>query len=80
MKKLMQLFPLCAVLTLAACSTRVSGPLTGREYDVNVGCTDDMKQYAKDREAAMQDKSMGTDEKASDCVPGDRSRDIRGNY
>lgn len=49
----MRLFILSLGLLLVACSTRVTGLVTGREYNLDVGCTDDMQAYAREREQVV---------------------------
>lgn len=41
-------------MNLWACSTTVKGPITRKQYQLDVGCTDDMAAYRRAREEAMQ--------------------------
>ncbi|MDQ1363817.1 MAG: hypothetical protein QG652_1679 [Pseudomonadota bacterium] len=45
---------------LAACSTTVTGPITGREYNFDIGCTDNMQAYERDREEVVGKKADDT--------------------
>ncbi len=56
----MRLFMILAGLLLAACSTTVTGPVTGKQYNLDVGCTDDMKRYWQEREAVMGETAETT--------------------
>ena len=47
----MRLFIILTVLLLAACSTTVTGPVTGKQYNLDIGCTDNMQDYQRQREA-----------------------------
>ena len=38
-----------ALLMLTACSTTVTGPITKNKYNLDVGCTDDMRDYKRVR-------------------------------
>jgi len=50
---------LCVVmLTLiftVACSTTVTGPITKSKYNLDIGCTDDMRDYHRAREQAVEE-------------------------
>ena len=52
---------LFAVLTVAACSTTVTGPVTGNKYNLDVGCTDDMRTYREQREIVIDGKETELD-------------------
>mgnify|MGYP006909081982 CR=1 FL=1 len=81
MNKLMRLSPLLCVLFLVACSTSVRGPMSGKKYEVNVGCTDDMKRYEKQREEAIDGKpEQSPPPLPPECVPVEESRDLQRTY
>lgn len=44
---------LFASVFLMACSTTVTGPITKNKYNIDVGCTDDMRDYQKTREEVV---------------------------
>lgn len=43
------------VLTMTACSTTMTGPVTGNKYNLDVGCTEDMRAYREERRKTMDD-------------------------
>lgn len=47
----MRIFWIMTVLLLTGCSTTVTGPITGRGYNLEIGCTDNMQAYTREREA-----------------------------
>ncbi|TNF32692.1 MAG: hypothetical protein EP315_09295 [Gammaproteobacteria bacterium] len=65
----MRLLPLLVpVLLLSACSTTVKGPITKRVYDVNVGCTEDMKRYHEERQQVV-DEAKDKPQESFECPP-----------
>ena len=67
------LFLLIPFILLGACSTTVKGPITKRTYDINVGCTDDMKRYSEERKEVVVDKKQDTSEPVSfECPPEEK--------
>lgn len=53
----MRLLIIVTLLLLAACSTQVTGPITGKHYNLDIGCTDNMKNYQREREAVVGEKT-----------------------
>ena len=53
----------------AACSTTVTGPITKNKYNLDVGCTDNMRDYHRAREQAISNniKKSQTDKVKLDC-------------
>jgi hypothetical protein len=49
----MQKLWITTIFLLSACSTTVTGPITGRQYHVDVGCTENMQAYQREREAVV---------------------------
>jgi hypothetical protein len=43
------------VLSINACSTTVTGPVTGNKYNLDVGCTEDMQTYREQRNNTIKD-------------------------
>lgn len=56
----MHLFIILTMLLLAACSTTVTGPVTGKQYQLDIGCTENMQAYERDREAVVGKKTDTT--------------------
>ena len=56
----MRIFWLMMIFLLSACSTTATGPITGRQYNIDVGCTDNMKAYTREREAVVGTKTETT--------------------
>jgi hypothetical protein len=54
-------------LIMAACSSTVTGPITGKKYSVDVGGTNDMRQYRDDRKEVMDDKCKNSQKLEEDC-------------
>jgi len=54
MPRIQSLLLLCLVSGLFACSTTAKGPVTNREYKVQVGGWQDMDEYKHAREHAME--------------------------
>ena len=66
-------FFLVSILFLGACSTTVKGPVTKRIYDINVGCTDDMKRYTEERQKLVGDKKQQTTDPVEfECPPEEK--------
>ena len=42
-------------LSMNACSTTVTGPVTGNKYNLDVGCTEDMQSYREQRKDIIDD-------------------------
>jgi len=64
----LQNFPVLLLLSamLAACSTTAKGPVTQREYKVQVGGWQDMDEYNRLRDKAVQEKER-TEDDVIDC-------------
>lgn len=56
------------VLVLAACGPTVTGPITGSKYSVDIGGTDDMRQYRDDRKEAIDAKCTNSQNVEEDCL------------
>ena len=52
----MRLFIILTMLLLVACSTTVKGPITGKQYNLDIGCTENMQAYEREREAVVGTK------------------------
>jgi outer membrane biogenesis lipoprotein LolB len=70
MSKLRYLFLVLAMLLLAACSTTVTGPITGKNYNLDIGCTDDMQAYKREREEAVGKDAAAKPVAADSECPG----------
>ena len=57
---------LLAVLIVAACSTTITGPVTGNKYNLDVGCTDDMQTYREQRKDIIDGEQKRLDNER-DC-------------
>ena len=66
--KILLIFIFMAILT--ACSTTAKGPITNREYKVQVGGWQDMDEYNKARDIAVEQKEPAKED-VQDCVPID---------
>ena len=66
MRCIQGLFLLCTVISLTACSTTGKGPITNKEYKVQVGGWQDMDEYNRVRDQAVDDKSR-TEDDVIDC-------------
>lgn len=67
------LFLLIPLLLQNACSTTVKGPITKRSYDINVGCTDDMKRYTEERQKLVEEtKQEATEPVEFECPPEEK--------
>ena len=53
----MRLFLITILFMVVGCSTTVTGPITGRQYDLNLGCTDNMQNYKREREQVVEKES-----------------------
>lgn len=53
MKKITLL--LFIALNMNACSTTVTGPVTGNKYNLDIGCTEDMQSYREQRKKTIED-------------------------
>ena len=42
-----------SLLFITACSTTVTGPISKKKYNLDVGCTYDMQEYKKEREEVL---------------------------
>jgi len=51
---------LLLTLTVIACSTTFTGPVSGKKYNLDVGCTEDMQLYREQRKSVI-------DEIGQDC-------------
>jgi hypothetical protein len=55
--------------------------VSGKKYEVNVGCTEDMKRYEKQREEAIDGKpEQSPPPLPPECVPVEESRDLQRTY
>jgi hypothetical protein len=52
---------------VSACSSTVTGPVSGSKYNLNVGCTDDMQQYREEREKVVEKKKQEKIKVELDC-------------
>ena len=59
------------VINMLACSAQVTGPVSGRQYDVELGCSEDMQAYKKEREAVTGRKKTKIEARDIDleCPP-----------
>lgn len=57
---------LLAVLIMAACSTTITGPVTGNKYNLDVSCTDDMQTYREQRKDIIDGEQIRLDNER-DC-------------
>ncbi len=73
MNKLMRIGCSLVCLNLLACSTQVTGPVSGRKYHVEVGCTEDMKRYREQREQVVGEapRKLTTKDIMRECSPDD---------
>ena len=78
MLRLQSLLILCLLVALGACSTTAKGPVTNREYKVQMGGWQDMDEYNRVREKVVQDKSR-TEDDVIDCNVVDCPEMIRKN-
>ena len=69
---------LCVVSLLSACSTTAKGPITNREYKVQVGGWQDMDEYNHLRDHAVKQTDVDEDE-VVDCNVVDCPEMIRQN-
>ena len=76
MPRLQNLFLLCLLAMLSACSGTAKGPVTDREYKVQVGGWQDMDEYNRVREKAVKDKDR-TEDDVIDCNVADCPEMIR---
>jgi uncharacterized protein YceK len=44
------------LLLMSGCSSTVTGPITKNKYNLEVGCTDDMRDYQRVREAVINEE------------------------
>ena len=66
MLRLQSLLILCLLAALSACSTTAKGPVTNREYKVQMGGWQDMDEYNRLRDKTVQDKGH-TEDDIIDC-------------
>ncbi|RDH84782.1 MAG: hypothetical protein DIZ80_04770 [endosymbiont of Galathealinum brachiosum] len=78
MLRVQSLLLLCSLVVLSACSTSAKGPVTNREYKVQMGGWQDMDEYNRLRDKAVQDKSR-TEDDIIDCNVVDCPEMIRKN-
>jgi hypothetical protein len=62
------------VLMVSACSSTFTGPVTGTKYNVDMGCTDDMRQYREDRKEVIGDKSKESQTVEQDCFVQEKEK------
>lgn|GEM_PF-5400829 len=68
------LMMIAILLTLGACSTTVKGPITKKQYKLDVGCTDDMEAYRKLREQAVKVDNPEPEAPPGDCPTDEASQ------
>lgn len=58
-----------ALLFVSACSATVTGPITKNKYNLDVGCTDDMREYKEARGELLENeiKQPQTKQLMIDC-------------
>ena len=78
MPRIQSLLLLCLVSGLFACSTTAKGPVTNREYKVQVGGWQDMDEYKHAREHAIEQTDR-EEEGVVDCNVVDCPEMIRNN-
>ncbi len=66
MSRIQSLLLLCLLIVLVGCSTTAKGPVTNREYKVQVGGWQDMDEYKHAREHAIK-KTDREEEGVIDC-------------
>ena len=68
LKKYYLIFPL---VLLVACTGQVKGPISGSRYNLEVGCTEDMRRYKEEREQVVTDtgKKVKAKDINLDCPP-----------
>jgi hypothetical protein len=67
MPRIQSLLLLCLLTGLVACSSTAKGPITSREYKVQVGGWQDMDQYNHARDHAVK-KTDREEDDLIDCV------------
>ena len=55
------------MLMLGGCSPTITGPVTGNNYNLDVGGTDDMQQYRDNRNKVIDDKCKESKNVEQDC-------------
>ncbi len=66
MLRIENLLLLFLLLVLSACSTTAKGPITNKEYRVQMGGWQDMNEYNQARDQAVRNKTR-TGNAAADC-------------
>jgi len=78
MPHIQSLLLLCLLGLFSACSTTAKGPVTNKEYKVQMGGWQDMDEYNRVREKAVNDKER-TEDDVIDCNVVDCPEMIRKN-
>jgi len=78
MSRTQSLVLLCLLGVLSACSTTAKGPVTNREYKMQMGGWQDMDEYNRLRDKAVQGKER-TEDDVIDCNVVDCPEMIRKN-
>ena len=55
------------VLVMNACSSTFTGPVSGKKYNIDVGCTDDMQQYREERKEVVDKEKKEKPKIELDC-------------
>ncbi|MCW8934549.1 MAG: hypothetical protein OQK98_07475 [Gammaproteobacteria bacterium] len=66
MPHIQSLLLICLLVLFSACSTTTKGPVTNKEYKVQMGGWQDMDEYNRVREKVVKDKER-TEDDVRDC-------------
>lgn len=78
MSRIQSLLLLCLLVGLSACSTTAKGPVTNKEYKVQMGGWQDMDEYNRVRDKAVKNEER-TEDDVLDCNVVDCPTMIRKN-
>lgn len=78
MPHIQSLLLLCLLALISACSTTAKGPVTNKEYKVQMGGWQDMDEYNRVRDKAVNNKER-TEDDVIDCNVIDCPEMIRKN-
>jgi len=78
MPHIQSLLLICLLVMLGACSTTAKGPVTNKEYKVQMGGWQDMDEYNRLRDKAVESKDR-TEDDVIDCNVVDCPEMIRKN-